>query len=88
MDVSAPKIIGKYIFDRTDFTKTKMLKNDPRNILYHFAFSASLWERRISMLATYPFIRANHYEDTLKLAKHLLNDKEDLIHKAVGWFLR
>jgi len=39
-------------------------------------------------LATFDFIKKGFYEDTLKLAKILLNDRHDLIHKAVGWMLR
>jgi 3-methyladenine DNA glycosylase AlkD len=52
------------------------------------AKSASLWERRISIMATAYFIRHNRFSETLKIAKLLLVDKQDLIHKAVGWMLR
>jgi len=47
-----------------------------------------LWERRISIMATFQFIKAGEFSDTLKLASLLLDDEEDLIHKAVGWMLR
>ena len=59
-----------------------------RKPLYRLAKSASLWERRISILATHWFIRQGDFADTLKIAEMLLGDKEDLIHKAVGWMLR
>ena len=52
------------------------------------ARSPSLWERRIAILATYHFIRRDEFEPTLHVARLLLGDREDLIHKAVGWMLR
>ncbi|MBI4089527.1 MAG: DNA alkylation repair protein [Candidatus Levybacteria bacterium] len=58
------------------------------NLLPNLAKSENLWERRIAVLATYQFIKNNKYDLTLKIAKILLYDKEDLIHKAVGWMLR
>ena len=76
VDLTAPKILGKHLLNRN------------RKILFKFAVSNSLWERRISILATFWFIREKQYSDSLKIAKMLLNDEHDLIHKAVGWMLR
>ncbi|MFY9226124.1 MAG: DNA alkylation repair protein [Blastocatellia bacterium] len=76
VDVSASHIVGKY------------LTNKDKDILYQLAKSNSLWERRISIIATYYFIKNNDFTDTLKISEILLKDKEDLIHKAVGWMLR
>jgi 3-methyladenine DNA glycosylase AlkD len=76
VDLSAPNIIGDYFLDKK------------RDILYRLAVSNNLWERRIAILATFTFIRNNEYKDTLKISGMLLNDKHDLIHKAVGWMLR
>lgn len=76
VDLSAPKILGPF-FNDTD-------KKD----LYKYANSKNLWEQRISILTTFYFIRKKQYDDTLKIAKILLNHKHDLIHKAVGWMLR
>ena len=76
VDLTADKIIGNYLFDK------------PKDILYSLAASENLWERRISILATFDFIKKGFYEETLKIAKILLNDRHDLIHKAVGWMLR
>lgn len=76
VDLSSPRIIGDFLY-----------KKD-KNILYKLAKSRNLWERRISILSTYYFIRKNNFEDTLAISELLLNDKEDLIQKAVGWMLR
>ena len=59
-----------------------------KDILYQFAKSQSLWERRIAIISTFYFIKQNKFEDTLKIAELLLSDSQDLIHKAVGWMLR
>ena len=56
--------------------------------LSRLAGSACLWERRIAIVATWYFIRRGDFADTLRLAALLLGDREDLIHKAVGWMLR
>ncbi len=76
VDLSAPQIVGGYLHNRS------------RKPLDRLAKSASLWERRISVVATHWFIRHGDFNGTLKIAKILLGDKEDLIHKAVGWMLR
>ena len=76
VDLSAPNIVGDFLLAK------------PRGILYRLAKSKNLWEKRIAILATYTFIKNNQYSDTLKIAKILLNDDHDLIHKAVGWMLR
>jgi 3-methyladenine DNA glycosylase AlkD len=57
-------------------------------VLYELARSERIWERRIAIIASFQFIGNHQFDDALKLAKLLLNDKEDLIHKAVGWALR
>lgn len=76
VDLSAPNIVGSYLLDK------------PRDILYQLAKSNSLWKKRIAIVATYTFIRNNDFVDTYKIAKILLTDDHDLIHKAVGWMLR
>jgi len=76
VDSSAHQIVGGYLFERD------------RKRLYQLAKSKSLWERRISVIATYTFIKMDDFEDTLKLSAILLTDEEDLMHKAVGWMLR
>ena len=76
VDLTADKILGDYLFERD------------KNILYELAKSENLWERRIAIIATFSFIRKNKFDDTLRVSEILLNDKHDLIHKAVGWMLR
>ena len=55
---------------------------------FDLAVSDMLWERRISIMSTFHFIKHSEFADTLRIAEILLADKEDLIHKAVGWMLR
>mgnify|MGYP001573604876 CR=1 FL=1 len=76
VDVTAPRVVGVFLFDRS------------RKILETMARSASLWERRIAMISTLYFIQQGEAKTTLRLAKMLLRDEHDLIHKAVGWMLR
>ena len=76
VDISAPSIMGGYLLDKS------------KRPLYRLAKSKSLWERRIAVMATFTFIRHNRFAETLKISRMLLADKENLIHKAVGWMLR
>jgi len=76
VDSSAPYIVGDYLLERD------------KEILYTFANSDILWERRIAMMGTFGFIRQGRYETALEIAELLLTDTHDLIHKAVGWMLR
>ena len=64
------------------------LEGHLRDQIDGLAASASLWERRVAVLATFAFIRAGDGDPILRLAPRLLGDREDLIHKAVGWMLR
>jgi len=76
IDLSAPKIMGDYLLEKD------------RKVLYKLAKSKSLWEKRIAVLSTFMFIKHNQFDDALKISEVLINDKHDLIHKAVGWMLR
>lgn len=76
VDRSAPYVVGGYLFDKS------------RAILYKLARSKNMWERRTAIVSTFYFIRKGEIDDTFKIAEMLLNDKEDLIHKAAGAWLR
>ena len=76
VDCSAPQIVGGYLLDK------------PRDPLYTLVRSSSLWERRIALVATLHLIGAGQTADTYQLAAEVLDDREDLVHKASGWMLR
>lgn len=77
VDVTAPTL-GEYLLEI----------EDPMSILNRLAKSKSLWERRVSVVFTFAFLRAGDLEPTYEMAERHLGDKHDLMHKAVGWLLR
>lgn len=76
VDLSAPHITGAFLIERD------------RELLLSFACSDDLWKKRIAMISTLTFIRLRDYDTTFAIAEIMLNDKHDLIQKAVGWMLR
>lgn len=76
VDLAAWHVVGPWLVDK------------PRTVLHKLAKSKNMWERRTAVLATFAFIRRGEFDDTFRIAKVLLKDKEDLSHKAVGWMLR
>ncbi|MDH5516422.1 MAG: DNA alkylation repair protein [Gammaproteobacteria bacterium] len=76
VDTSAVTIVGDH------------LSSADRAVLYQLARSENIWQRRIAVIATFYFIRADDFTDCLEICRLLLNDPEDLIHKACGWMLR
>ena len=76
VDASAEHIVGVHLRDRS------------RDPLHALARSSLLWDRRISIMATFHYIKHGEFTETLRVAERLLHDREDLIHKAVGWMLR
>jgi 3-methyladenine DNA glycosylase AlkD len=77
VDLASYYVVGKYLEDK------------PRKILYKLARSKNMWERRTSILATAHFIlKMKQVDDTFAIAEILVNDDEDLVHKATGWMLR
>jgi 3-methyladenine DNA glycosylase AlkD len=76
VDLAAWHVVGPWLVDK------------PRAVLHKLAKSKNMWERRTAVLATFSFIKRGEFDDTLKIAKLLIKDEEDLIHKAAGWMLR
>ena len=76
VDLSSHHIIGEYLLDK------------PKDILFELARSKNFWERRISLISTFAFIRDGKLDISLELAEILVDDKHDLIQKALGWMLR
>ncbi|SDU57776.1 DNA alkylation repair protein [Jiangella alkaliphila] len=76
VDLAAPYVVGGYLADK------------PRDVLYELARSQDRWERRTAITATAYFIRQGEVGDTLAIAELLLDDPEDLVHKATGGWLR
>jgi 3-methyladenine DNA glycosylase AlkD len=77
VDATAP-YLGAWLIGRSDALE----------LMSSLAASEKLWERRVGMIFTFAFIRVGELEPTFEIAKQLLGDKHDLMHKAVGWMLR
>jgi 3-methyladenine DNA glycosylase AlkD len=75
VDVTCRHIVGEHL-------------PDDRALLYELAKSSNLWERRVSIISTFAYIARGDATTSLELAELLLHDREDLMHKAVGWTLR
>jgi 3-methyladenine DNA glycosylase AlkD len=78
VDLSAPNIVGDYLLEHYD----------KKQLIYSLAKSDNLWEKRISIISLFAFIRKEKFDDALAISEILLGDSHDLIHKAVGWMLR
>lgn len=76
VDRAAYSVVGGYLLDK------------PKDILYKLAHSEHVWERRTAIVSTYAFIKQREIEDTFRIAEILVNDKEELIQKAVGSWIR
>ncbi len=76
VDLTSHKIVGEFLKDKN------------RDTLYNLAESKNLWERRISIISCFAYIKDEDFKDALRISEILLNDEHDLIHKAVGWMLR
>ena len=79
VDLSAWQILGRQLrASGGPFLETlKSLAESPR-----------LWDRRIAMVSTFAWTKEGDAGPALTVARTLLGDNEDLMHKAVGWMLR
>ena len=78
VDLVAPRLIGPHLVEHPE----------TRPLLDTWVRSASVWERRIAIMSTWAFIRRGEVEETLRLAGLLVEDRHEMVHKAVGWMLR
>lgn len=76
VDSSAEHIVGRHLQERD------------KAVLYELARSRSVWGRRVAIMATFHYVKAGSFDDTLRIAELLLDDPHDLVHKAVGWMIR
>ena len=76
VDVSAHHIVGMHLFEKDTSLLLKLSKSE------------NMWERRISIISTLYFIKKNRFEETMAISKTLIEDEQDLMHKATGWMLR
>jgi 3-methyladenine DNA glycosylase AlkD len=77
VDISCRELVGSYLLARRSWASLKVM-----------AHSRIIWERRIAIVSTWPFIRDGQLKPTFAVASLLIDDEEDLIHKATGWMLR
>lgn len=75
VDVTCRAVVGEHL-------------RDNRSELFELAKSDNLWERRVAIVSTFPYIATGDATTSLELAELLLHDTHDLMHKAVGWTLR
>ncbi len=77
VDLAAKPVIGQYLADK------------PRTILRKLAKSKNLWERRTALYACLWFImKEKTVDDTEAVCGILINEKEEIIQKALGGLVR
>jgi len=77
VDLAAKPVIGQYLADK------------PRTILRKLAKSKNLWERRTALYACLWFImKEKTVDDTEAVCEILINEKEEIIQKALGGLIR
>ncbi|MGX5696556.1 DNA alkylation repair protein [Agromyces soli] len=82
VDASAEYLVGEVVFPSAPVAEVEPA------LLLELGASESLWQRRVAVLATFAAIKAGDARPTLAIAERLLDDREPLLHMAVGWMLR
>lgn len=82
VDSSAEVLVGAVLF-----TGAPVEQVEPA-LVVELAASESVWQRRVAVLATFAATKAGDARPALAVAERLLDDRHDLIRKAVGWMLR
>jgi len=77
VDISAPTPMGAYCLESGGLGRMSTLLQSSRH-----------WDRRIAIVGTLAYIRSGDNGPTWDFARRLLDDDEDLMHKATGWMLR
>lgn len=96
VDISADRILGAYLRGPGAASAPSRGTAAPldeagtldQRVLDELVASPRLWERRVGIMSTFAFLKGGDAGPTLRLAPRLLDDREDLIHKATGWMLR
>ena len=91
VDMSAPKILGRWLTLPTSLTPTLFPQGErifKQQTVDSLAFSDHLWKQRISMVCSWMTSRQGDPSWCLRYAEIHLRHPHDLMHKAVGWMLR
>jgi len=77
VDLAAKPVIGQYLADK------------PRTTLHKLAKSKNMWERRTALYACLWFVmKLKEVDDTVAVCELTINEKEEIIQKAVGTMVR
>lgn len=80
IDTVAPHTLGVWLLEQPQQRQNE--------IVDELAASEVLWRRRLAMISTQGMMRGGDLRQVIRLAHKLIDDREDLMHKAVGWMLR
>lgn len=98
-----PEYIWKFLLDRIEKVKTwdhvdelsahilgVILAGDMRIMsdIKQLSESRNPWFRRTAIVSTYPLIKKNRIDLTLRLAEDLIYDRDIYVQKGAGWMLR